>query len=222
MSDPVVVPPQPPRRDRAWRVVATRPPVNYGQARGMYGTGPGSLPMLPPNKSNIDGGWGDPTHFHLTRRFDPSERMRQVVFWSVDWQAYEDFELIPASPQDASMGFKDSYGVHMSADWWGVRRPERSLFWFTDPESTPPASLITAGTKRTTGPTAAGGGNQTYDSWCDSSEYKAGIFMGLYGADRNGNGKYNRGSVPKSVRLRATQIARFTIYDRVLMGEVRH
>jgi hypothetical protein len=46
--------------------------------------------------------------------------------------------------------------------------------------------------------------------------------MGTYGADRNGNGRYDRGTVPKSVRLRATQVARFTIYDRVLQGELRH
>ncbi len=211
LSDAVVVPPEPPRKDRAWRVVAPRTVKNYGQARGMYGTGPGSLPALPANKPNIDAGWGDPNHFHLTRRFDPSERMRQVVFWSVDWQSYEDFETLPAPAHDASMGFKDSYGIQLSADWWGVNLPERNRYWTTL------ARNQTAGAIR-----GANGGNQTYDATCDTQAYKEGFFMGIHGADRNGNGRVDRGPMPASARLRATLVARFTIYDRVLMGELRH
>jgi hypothetical protein len=224
MSDPIVVPPDPPRQDTAWRVVGPRranpdgsliPRLadDYGQARGLYGSRPppNTPVFLPPNKSNIDGGWGDPAHFHLTRRFDPSERMRQVVFWSVDWQAYEDFEELPSPLHDASMGFKDSYGTQVSADWWGISLPERGNYWTTAARTTK------AGAVR-----GANGGNQTYDAFCDTVAYKEGFFMGIHGADRNGNGRYDRGTVPKSVRLRATQVARFTIYDRVLQGELRH
>ena len=39
------------------------------------------------------------------------------------------------------------------------------------------------------------------------------VFSGLYGADRNYNHKLDRGLVPKSVRLRAVEIARFNFYD---------
>lgn len=223
-SDPIVVPPDPPQQDTAWRVLAPRranpdgtliPRLadDYGQARGLYGSrpAPNTPVFLPPNKNNIDNGWGDPSHFHLTRRFDPAERMRQVVFWSVDWQAYEDFEELPSPLHDASMGFKDSYGIHVSADWWGIGLPERGNYWTTAARTTK------AGAVR-----GANGTNQTYDAVCDTVAYKEGFFMGIHGADRNGNGRFDRGTVPKSVRLRATQIARFTIYDRVLQGELRH
>lgn len=46
--------------------------------------------------------WGDPNHFTLTKTFEAAERCRQLVFWSVDWQTYEDFELAPAAAMDAS------------------------------------------------------------------------------------------------------------------------
>jgi Tfp pilus assembly protein PilV len=211
-SDPTPLASGGTRKDRAWRVVTPRPVVDYGQARGMYGSWPGGAQrFLPPNKPNIDASWGDPAHFHLTRRFDPSERMRQVVFWAVDWQSYEDFETLPAPRHDASMGFKDSYGTNVSADWWGVNLPERGLYW-TD----------AARTRRAGSVRGANGTNQTYDAFCDTSDYKAGYFMGVYGADRNGNGRLDRGALPAAARVRATLVARFTIYDRVLMGELRH
>jgi hypothetical protein len=211
-SDALVIPPSPPRYDQAWRVVAPRPVTNYGQSRGMYGTWADGLQhFIPPNKANIDNGWGDPANFHLTRRFDASERMRQVVFWAVDWLSYEDSETLPAPYHDGAMGFKDSYGVQVCSDWWGIGLPERGSYWDSI------ARVSTAGATR-----GAGGGNQNFDAFCDSSKYKAGYFMGMYGADRNGNGRLDHGPVPASARMRATLVARFTIYDRVLMGEVRH
>jgi hypothetical protein len=39
------------------------------------------------------------------------------------------------------------------------------------------------------------------------------IFCGNFGADRNGNGKLDRGTVPRAVRLRAVSVARFNYYD---------
>jgi hypothetical protein len=38
-------------------------------------------------------------------------------------------------------------------------------------------------------------------------------FNGLFGADRNFNKTLDRGPLPKSVRLRAVQVARFNFYD---------
>jgi hypothetical protein len=45
---------------------------------------------------------GNAQHFTLADRFAPSERCRQLVFWTVDWQSYEDVELAPSAPVDAS------------------------------------------------------------------------------------------------------------------------
>lgn len=39
------------------------------------------------------------------------------------------------------------------------------------------------------------------------------VFSGLFGADRNGNGRLDRGPLPASVRLRATEISRLNYYD---------
>lgn len=198
--------------DRGYRIVSPVPVTHHGQARGVYGNyADRRLELIPANYDKIRNNWGNSDHFVLTRRFDPSERLRQVVFWSVDWQSYEDFESLPAPEHDASMCFRDSKGVHVSADWWGIRTPERGLYWDSA------ARTSRAGSTRN-----ANGGNQSYDAWTDSVEYKAGYFMGIHGADRNGNKAFDRGPVPASVRLRATQIARFPIYDRILIGEGRH
>lgn len=45
---------------------------------------------------------GTVSHFTLTNRFAASERCRELVFWVVDWQAYEDCETAPSAPVDAS------------------------------------------------------------------------------------------------------------------------
>lgn len=42
------------------------------------------------------------SHFTLTNQFEASERCRQLVFWVVDWQAYEDSETAPSAAVDAS------------------------------------------------------------------------------------------------------------------------
>ena len=46
-------------------------------------------------------------------------------------------------------------------------------------------------------------------------------FLGQWGADRNFNGKLDRGSVPRSVRMRATSVARFNYYDPRLTLKLR-
>jgi hypothetical protein len=47
------------------------------------------------------------------------------------------------------------------------------------------------------------------------------VFSGRYGADRNGNQLLDRGTLPASVRLRATEVARFVYYDPRLTLTVR-
>ncbi len=39
------------------------------------------------------------------------------------------------------------------------------------------------------------------------------VFCGLFGADRNGNSRLDRGPLPASVRLRAVEVARINFYD---------
>ncbi len=45
---------------------------------------------------------GDIRHFSLTDTFAASERCRQIVCWTVDWQGYADSETAPSAPVDAS------------------------------------------------------------------------------------------------------------------------
>ena len=47
------------------------------------------------------------------------------------------------------------------------------------------------------------------------------IFNGRNGADRNGNGRYDRGNIPSSVRLRAVTVARFNYYDLRVPAVIR-
>lgn len=47
------------------------------------------------------------------------------------------------------------------------------------------------------------------------------VFNGLYGADRNYNRILDRGPVPKSVRLRAVTVARFSFYDPRVQAVIR-
>ena len=74
-----------------------------------------------PSSTSVSGGWLDENdknvpssatgwqsalapkaNFNLAMRFEPYERCRQIVVWSVDWQSYEDFETAPSAPVDAS------------------------------------------------------------------------------------------------------------------------
>jgi hypothetical protein len=58
--------------------------------------------VIPASPSDVDPFWGNPAHFTLTAKFTPDERCREIVFWMVDWQSYEDFELAPSAPVDAA------------------------------------------------------------------------------------------------------------------------
>ena len=46
-----------------------------------------------------------------------------------------------------------------------------------------------------------------------SATRRGSLISGIFGADRNGNGRLDRGPVPRSVRLRAVMVARFNYYD---------
>ncbi len=62
------------------------------------------------------------------------------------------------------------------------------------------------------GITGLGTGDASKDPPTGYGDRRA-VFSGLFGADRNQNRMFDRGNRPASVRLRATTVARFTVYD---------
>lgn len=161
--------------------------------------------------------WGDASHFTLTRKFHPRDRCRELVFWTVDWQSYEDAETAPAAPLDASRTLCD--GVHQgnrndydgrlgggvsTEDALHLRNPERMVSFTRDVSALPSGSDVTSALM------TQGGANLDSDQGGTGSRT---VLLGIYGADRNRNYLLDRGPVPKSVRMRATQVSRFTYYD---------
>ncbi|HYE05850.1 MAG TPA: hypothetical protein VEL07_10075 [Planctomycetota bacterium] len=193
-----------------WRPIPAQPIANIGRAA--------SFPDHP-----IAGIWGDPARFTLTASFAPAERCRQLVFWSADWQSYEDAETAPSAPLDASR-----YPIAAPAEWldfrarmYEVEFRDEQLYSFRNPEKTMAFKADVAGL-----PTGAPVEhlmllNKWWDvpqpdqGWEDAAEGQArrSTFIGRFGADRNFNKRLDRGPVPASARMRATSVARFTIYD---------
>ena len=158
--------------------------------------------------------WGDANHFTLTRPFQAAERCRQLVFWSVDWQSYEDAETAPSAPLDASrvpcLGMsKNNMNDYNGRLNWGpdaydgyfLRNPERNLQFTSD------MSVVSTNTVLT--PNQIVGTNGGGDEGLGAIK----VLLGTYGADRNHNYILDRGPLPKSVRQRAQTIARFQFYD---------
>ena len=185
--------------DVSWRILSSQPVINAGTSSS-YGvtsvmSGPPSPAVAPRpfgNKVEIQDSWA-PTFdtYNLTKPFVPAERCRQLVFWAVDWKSYADAETAPSAPQDASRIPYDSDGAGAyNGGAHKFHNPER-FFTFGDSSRTTLAESI--------------------------SDKK--IYLGLYGADRNGNKRLDIGPIPPSVRLRAINVARFNFYNpRVWTG----
>ncbi|HYE05053.1 MAG TPA: hypothetical protein VEL07_05955 [Planctomycetota bacterium] len=170
--------------------------------------------------------WGDPSRFTLAEPFAPSERCRQLVFWAVDWQAWEDFETAPSAPVDAgryplsapflaATGFASLMERFRFMDWqqFGYRNPEKTLA-FTNP------SVATAATGSDVAAFIAGNDNVAVHDR-GATPVAMSVFSGRWGADRNANKRLDRGPVPRSQRLRASTVGRFNYYDLRVMGEIR-
>ncbi len=69
---------------RQWRPIPARPIANIGRSASF------------PNTAIPSATWGDPKNFTLTKQFEPAERCRELVFWSVDWLSYVDAETAPS------------------------------------------------------------------------------------------------------------------------------
>jgi hypothetical protein len=204
-----------------WRIITGQPLVNVGRSL--------SYPS-----QNLAAAWpgiasaGPPNHFTLGRPFSGADRCRQLVFFAVDWQSYEDFETAPSAPVDASrypklapQAGRTSAASLMDGEFgdrhqYGTRNPEKTLAFLQDPTGLPTGADIPIGGVDNMGSPDKGAAGKA-------------IFSGRFGADRNCNGttvgkdgsgninriygKLDRGPVPPSIRMRAITVARFNFYD---------
>ncbi len=229
----------------AWRPIAAQPVRNLGLSATYPGwnNGPGGLNTLvtenplddsilsnvPKSKSFTAGNplWGDGQNdFSLNAPFAPADRCRQLVFWTVDWQSYEDSETAPSAPVDAGKymigapyqgqtysGFQLQNPGFMAWQQFGYMNPEKGISWPSDQTNTPTKTPITV-------LGLGNAGNQGLDAAVQGLG-NAAKFNGVYGADRNFNGLLDRGPLSKAVRLRAVLLARFNYYDLRVPAPIR-
>lgn len=270
---------------RQWRPIAARPITNQGwnrvytegdcpmpandpttplrEPRSLYSTSAGAAAT--PTKQDATYGTikGDESHFNLALPFDPSERCRQMVFFTVDWTAWQDFETAASAPLDAARypRWNYDYAVEKGANVGNptaglssrmaniayfdvnmpfMRNPEKNRLFVLDQSTTPTGTAILY---HTAGPDGQFDVNQTESSayvyrnaigWDDvwrrvdlghdpgiaaldgvplPTDHPRRVFSGLYGADRNGNARLDRGPLSASMRLRAVEVGRLNYYD---------
>jgi hypothetical protein len=202
--------------DRSWFPIAATRPISYGNSQTTLA-----------NKAEIDR-WGNDGNFNLLHRFQAADRCRQLVCWAVDWRSYEDFEAVPAAPIDATIHFLDSRGSWVAKDYVCLH-PEKSYFW-TDLNRTGVKDWSTSAYAAGTTAITNVGGYSTYTSGAQFAAMASAweepqsklLYVGAYGADRNGNAAFDRGPLPASVRLRAVTVARLNFYDRRLVSAFRY
>ncbi|MDA3962041.1 MAG: prepilin-type N-terminal cleavage/methylation domain-containing protein [Planctomycetota bacterium] len=185
----------------------------YGPAMGRFPTstsawGNQERTYGPQNRPEIERGWawssGDatwPRRFTATRPFTGADRCRELVFWSVDWQSWEDFESCPPDPADSATWPYRAGSTNM------INRRNRPTFRF--PEHHLFFQEAAASTLSKGFPSATAG-----------SSGAAEPFWGLHGVDRNGNERLDAGPLPVDARQRATPIARFNIYESIATASV--
>lgn len=204
-----------------WRPVAPQPIRNIGRSF--------SFPVLPTDAPALSTIWGPTNHSTLPVRFAAADRCRQLVFWAVDWQSYEDCETAPSAVPDASKyaigsvgGVEGRQGRPGFMDWqqFGYRNPEKTIVFMTDMRSVATGTATPDSGSETT-PSTAGNdwGNGAKDHGLRSPQRER--FLGLWGADRNCNHQLDRGNVPASVRMRAVEVARFNFYDLRVPAVIR-
>ncbi len=200
-----------------WRAIAAQPVRHLGRSYSFpLAPIPSQTPSDPDYTADADSIWGDSANFTLAKPFAPAERCRQLVFWAVDWQAYEDFELVPSGPIDAGRynlaAPKPGWGYLGRMEvlaWWDFglhtyRNPEKNLTFVRDVASYATGATVTGDLIQNAllAPPDRG----------PSMDARR-VFLGRFGADRNFNKSLDRGPVPASARMRARLIARFNAYD---------
>jgi len=131
--------------------------------------------------------------------FAASERARVLVFWAVDWKSYVDAETAPSAPMDAGLWY-DRVGVQYRNSLLPEDHPEAPLLWSTSARN------------------SKNGGDSDSQSF---TVFRSSVWNGQFGADRNVNGVLDRGSVMPEVRLRASEVARFIVYDSISYQALR-
>ncbi len=204
-----------------WRPLPAHPIANIGRSY--------SFPDTPIDPSGTRFSSAS-TNFTLAMPFSAAQRCRQLVFWSVDWQSYEDFETAPSAPIDASKylfaspmtqaGNPISFDARMGACLW----PDHHIFAFRNPEKIITFTSAAVPTMATGSDVSGmrilshdGVGYVKYSGNANSLS----LFLGRWGADRNFNGKLDRGPIPTSVRLRATLVSRYNYYDPRLTLKIK-
>lgn len=206
-------------------------PTNY------YGNWSASTDNATTIADRIDGYWGDPERFNLLHAFEASERCRQMVVWSVDWQRYEDVESAEAVVADASWypwDSRDSWdGGSLARNRHELtyrRRGYHTLGYF-GPYSAHLNWRVDPGTTTISVQTYGSSGIKHYMRGVDSIKTERGgnpslsesmlPWIGSFGLDVNGNGLHDRGTVPTSGRMRASTVARFNLYDQRVFAGLR-
>ena len=187
---------RPAKTPEQWKIITAQPIANIGRSICYPSM---NLAALWPSVTSTT-----PEHFTLARKFEPADRCRQIVFWAVDWQAYEDFETAPSAPVDGSRYPKRSpHGASLNGNAASpdAQRPnasfaDRHQFCARNPEKT--LVFLQSTVDKASGTQIQIAGNDSmgfFDKYPAVGPPQAPalldpklIFSGMYGADRNFNG----------------------------------
>jgi hypothetical protein len=204
-----------------WRPLPAHPIANIGRSYSFPDT------PIDPDGTRFSSA---SVNFTLAMPFAAAQRCRQLVFWSADWQSYADFETAPSAPIDASKylfaapmiqgGNPISFDARMGQCQW----PDHHIFAFRNPEKTLTFTSAAVPTWPTgtdvSGSCILSNNGEGFDKYSGNPNSLY-MFLGLWGADRNFNGKLDRGPIPTSVRLRATLVSRYNYYDPRLTLKIK-
>ncbi len=207
-----------------WKIITAQPIANIGRSICYPSM---NLAALWPGVTSTT-----PSHFTLARNFEAADRCRQMIFWAVDWQAYEDFETAPSAPVDASRYPKRSpHGANLSgnaaspnAQRTNASFADRHQFCYRNPEKTLAFLEPTVGrptgdeTIQLAGNDSMGFFDQFKNPAVSGYPDPVKIFSGMYGADRNFNGTRTGFDVGNSDVNRRNDIIK--IYGKLDRGPV--
>lgn len=192
---------------------------------------------------------GEARRFWFTDR-DPDtvqNRTRQLVIWSAPWQSYEDFESVPGEAPDISqMAMVDNgrgagYNFRFRPKSNNFGHPEE-LVNFANPARDATIFRMPADRHIHALPPDTNFLDRVsgFDNRTDTATYGTAftnipyfhhkgpsprtlIFaqLGMWGADRNGNGAWDRGPISATQRIRASEVGRYVFYDPVLWVPIR-
>ncbi len=153
--------------------------------------------------------------WNLTSRFDPSERCREVTYWAVDWQSYADFETAPAAAMPAGqLPYLPQSSIPGTNTWTaGSPGPVCNYYSRQNCPTELPDHWFDASRSVTVDTQEPTGNFTRFFCAGANKQNRIAAYLGRHGADRNGNHHLDVGPTDPSVRLRATTIARFLIYD---------